>query len=56
MDEDNLNIFIRKANAEIRAITSDPLEPEKSIDIYNKTGFVSPVISTLQGRKESNLR
>lgn len=56
MDEDNLNIFIRKANADIRALTSDPLEPEKSIDIYEKTGVVSPVVSILQGWKESNLR
>lgn len=56
MTEDNLDIFIRKANNEIRTLTVDPLEPEKSIDEYDKTGVVSPVISVLQGWKESNLR
>lgn len=49
MTEDNLDIFIRKANNEIRTLTVDPLEPEKSIDEYDKTGVVSPVISVLQG-------
>lgn len=56
MDEDNLDIFIRKANAKIQEYTVSPLEPEKSIDIYEKTGVVTPVISVLQGWKESNLR
>lgn len=56
MTEDNLNIFIRKANSDIHALTSDPLEPEKSIDAYDKTGVVSPTISVLQAWKGSNLR
>ena len=56
MTEDNLNIFIRKANSDIRAYTISPLEPEKSIDIYEKMGASTPVISILQGRKELNLR
>ena len=49
MTEDNLNIFIRKANSDIRAYTISPLEPEKSIDVYEKTGASTPVISILQG-------
>ena len=56
IDQDILHLFIRKANADIRAYTIDPLEPEKSIDIYEKTGLINPVISILQGWKESNLR
>lgn len=49
MTEDNLNIFIRKANSDIRAYTISPLEPEKSIDVYEKTGRKNEVISILQG-------
>ena len=56
MDVSKIHYFIRKANADIKAITTDRLEPEKSIDIYEKTGVVTPVISTLQAWKESNLR
>lgn len=56
MDESKLHYFIRKANADIKTISADRLEPEKSIDIYEKTGVVTPVISTLQAWKESNLR
>lgn len=56
MDESKLRYFIRKANADIKATTNDRLEPEKSIDVYEKTGVVSPVVSILQAWKGSNLR
>lgn len=56
MTEDNLNLFIRKANSDIRVYTISPLEPEKSIDVYEKTGQTNPVISTLQAWEGSNFR
>ncbi len=56
MDESKLRYFIRKANADIKAVTADRLEPEKSIDKYDKTGVKDEVVSILQGWKESNLR
>lgn len=49
MDQDILHLFIRKANTDIRVLTSDSFEPEKSIDIYEKTGYETPVFSILRG-------
>ncbi len=49
MNQDILHLFISKANAEIRSITSNSLEPEKSLDIYKKTGYQTPVFSLLRG-------
>ncbi len=49
MDEDYLHLFIRKANSDIKQYIVDRLEPEKSIDIYEQTGVVTPVISILRG-------
>jgi len=48
MDQDILHLFIRKTNADIAILTNDTLEPEKSIDIYEKTGYETPVLSTLR--------
>jgi len=44
-----LYMFIKKANDDIRAITTDPLEPEKSIDMYEQYGARSQVYFTLRG-------
>ena len=49
MDQEILHLFIRKTNANIAALTNDALEPEKSIDIYEKTGYETPVFSALRG-------
>lgn len=42
-------LFIKNANQALATLKSKGLEPEKSIDEYNKTGVVDEVISTLQG-------
>lgn len=47
-------LFIKKANQELAVLKEKGLEPEKSIDIYEQTGAIDPVISVLQGGKESN--
>lgn len=54
INEDNLLLKLKRTNEKISTFSTDPLEPEKSIDLYEKTGVVTPIISTLQGRKESN--
>lgn len=49
-------LFIREAKQKLDSLNLETCEPEKMIDLYDKTGVSNPVISTLQGRKESNLR
>ncbi len=47
-------LFIKKTNQKLSSLKQKGLEPEKSIDLYEKNGTVDEVISTLQGGKESN--
>lgn len=47
-------LFIQRANQELAILKSKGLEPEKSIDEYEKTGASDEVISCLQGQGESN--
>lgn len=49
-------LFMYKANQKLAELKNRRLEPEKSIDNYDKTGIVDEVISTLQGWRESNSR
>lgn len=49
IDQEKAFYFIRKRKEEIRTISTDALEPEKSIDLYAQTGIVTPIISSLQG-------
>jgi hypothetical protein len=49
-------LFMQKANRKLAVLKEQGFEPEKSIDEYEKTGTSNAVISTLQARKESNLR
>ena len=56
IDPDNLLLLLKDTNTKMKALTDDTLEPEKSIDLYEENGVETPIISLLQGRKESNLR
>lgn len=49
IDESKLRYFIRKANADIKLATQGRIEPEKSLDVYDKTGVKDEVVSILQG-------
>lgn len=48
-------LFFKEANENLALHKQAGLEPRKSIDIYDNTGVVDEVVSTLQGRKDSNL-
>ena len=52
---ENLFVFIKKAKQKLDVLKAQGLEPEKSIDAYEKTGVVDEVISTLQAHQDSNL-
>ena len=47
-------LFIKKTNQKLSTLKHKGFEPEKSIDLYEKNGYIDEVISTLQGGKESN--
>lgn len=54
IDQDYPWLYIRKAKQEIDELKSQGLEPDKSIDTYEKTGVSDQVIISMQGRRDLN--
>ena len=48
-------LFTKKVSESLQNLRSQGLEPEKSIDLYEKNGIEDLAISTLQGYQDSNL-
>lgn len=54
IEQDYPWLYFKKANKELIKLEAKGLEPEKMIDIYEKTGVLNPVISCLQGHEDLN--